>query len=109
MLFSISTVPQTQPAPSAPPAEHANGKQSAPQPVPTSIPASIQDYKGSIFYVIFNEVHNNDYILFLAPVTASVTTPVSAPELTTRSLHQHTAAPPVMSQMPRLGNYYPYK
>lgn len=102
MLFLISTVPQTQPATSAPPAEHANGKQSAPQPVPPSIP-------GSIFHVVFNEVHNNDYILFLAPVTASVTTPVSAPELTTRSLHQHTAAPPVMSQMPRLGNYYPYK
>lgn len=47
-FYFISTVPQAQPAASAPAPEHANGKQTTPQPVPTSIPGSIQDYKGKI-------------------------------------------------------------
>lgn len=48
MSFLISTVPQAQPAASAPPTEHANGNKATPQPVPASIPATIQDYKGNI-------------------------------------------------------------
>lgn len=48
----------------------------------------------------------------IAPATTSVTTPVSAPDLTTRSIHQHSGAPPpIMSQAKLFGNhtYYPYK
>lgn len=48
-FFDFWTVPQAQPAAPATATEHSNGKQPTPQPVPTSIPGSIQDYKGKIY------------------------------------------------------------
>lgn len=47
MVLLIFIVPQSQPAATVPTNEHANGKPAPPPPVPTSIPGSIQDYKGN--------------------------------------------------------------
>lgn len=45
LLHRFIVVPQA-PAATVPTSEHANGKSAAPAPPPTSLPGSIQDYKG---------------------------------------------------------------
>lgn len=111
LIYLTLTVPQAQPAAPATAPEHANGKQTTPQPVPVSIPGSIQDYKGRVKNVQNFERKLIDclFVIFTAPATASVTTPVTTPEITSRSMHPHPGAPPNMSQAKFLGNYYPYK